>query len=225
MAILVVDDEEAVRKAVRRALVFDGHDVVLAAGGVEALGALADTSFDALVLDVRMPGIDGLEVCRRIRVAGDPLPILMLTANDAVSDRVAGLDAGADDYLVKPFAVEELQARVRALIRRTHTSPDETQVLRYSDLVLDVGAHRVLRGARSIELTRTEFGLLEFLLRNPERVLSHSAIYEHVWGYDFGDTSNSLGVYIGYLRRKLEAGGEARLIQTVHGAGYVLREP
>lgn len=223
--ILVVDDEEAVRKAVRRALVFDGHAIELATSGAEALALLADGAYGAVVLDVRMPGIDGLEVCRRLRAAGDAIPILMLTANDAVSDRVAGLDVGADDYLVKPFAIEELQARVRALIRRHGRTADDESVLRFGDVVLDVSSRMVNRAGRSIELTRTEFNLLEFLLRHPRRVLSHSALYEHVWGYDFGDTSNSLGVYIGYLRRKLEAGGEARIIQTVHGSGYVLREP
>lgn len=225
MAILVVDDEEAVRKAVRRALAFDGHEVMLAGGGPEALAILAGEQPELIVLDVRMPEIDGLEVCRRLRAAGDDTPVLMLTANDAVSDRVAGLDAGADDYLVKPFAVEELQARVRALIRRHQRAPGDAALMRFEDLALDAEARTVRRGGREIDLTRTEFGLLEFLMRHPRRVLSHSQIYEHVWGYDFGGTSNSLGVYVGYLRRKLEADGEPRLIQTVHGTGYVLREP
>ena len=219
MRILVVDDEPSVRDALDRALRMDGYRVQLAADGTEALDALAHTPPDAIVLDVLMPEPNGLEVCRRLRAAGDHTPVLMLTARDAVPDRVAGLDAGADDYLVKPFALEELGARLRALLRRT--SPN-TELLRHADLVLDPAGHTVTRGGRPIELTRTEFLLLELLLRHPRQVLTRTQIFEHVWGYDFGPSSNSLEVYVGYLRRKL---GEPRLIQTVRGVGYVLREP
>jgi two-component system, OmpR family, response regulator MprA len=175
-----------------------------------------------MILDVLMPGVDGLEVCRRLRAAGSSLPVLMLTARDAVDDRVAGLDAGADDYLVKPFALAELLARVRALLRRTGESPDGA--LRFADLELEPGTRTVTRGGEPIELTRTEFNLLELFLRNPRQVLTRSVIFERVWGYDFGFASNSLDVYIGYLRRKTEAGGRPRLIQTVRGVGYALRE-
>jgi two-component system, OmpR family, response regulator MprA len=224
MRILVVDDEPAVRQAVERALRLDGHEVSLAAHGGEALDELDTRPPDAVVLDVLMPRIDGLELCRRMRASGDRTPVLMLTARDAVSDRVAGLDAGADDYLVKPFALEELLARVRALLRRA--SPDTGQApLRYGDLALDPVSHEVSRGARPIELTRTEFLLLELFLRHPRQVLTRSVIFENVWGYDFGPRSNSLEVYMGYLRRKTEAGGESRLLHTVRGVGYVLREP
>jgi len=216
--ILVVDDEPSVRDALDRALRMDGYKVQLAADGRAALDALADQPPDAIVLDVLMPEPNGLEVCRRLRAAGDHTPVLMLTARDAVPDRVAGLDAGADDYLVKPFALEELGARLRALLRRT--SPN-TELLRHADLVLDPAGHTVARGGRPIELTRTEFLLLELLLRHPRQVLTRTQIFEHVWGYDFGPSSNSLEVYVGYLRRKL---GEPRLIQTVRGVGYVLRE-
>ncbi len=218
MRILVVDDEPSVRDALDRALRMDGYKVQLAADGRAALDALADQPPDAIVLDVLMPEPNGLEVCRRLRAAGDHTPVLMLTARDAVPDRVAGLDAGADDYLVKPFALEELGARLRALLRRT--SPN-TELLRHADLVLDPAGHTVTRGGRPIELTRTEFLLLELLLRHPRQVLTRTQIFEHVWGYDFGPSSNSLEVYVGYLRRKL---GEPRLIQTVRGVGYVLRE-
>ena len=218
MRILVVDDEPSVRDALDRALRMDGYKVQLAADGRGALDALADQPPDAIVLDVLMPEPNGLEVCRRLRAAGDHTPVLMLTARDAVPDRVAGLDAGADDYLVKPFALEELGARLRALLRRT--SPN-TELLRHADLVLDPAGHTVTRGGRPIELTRTEFLLLELLLRHPRQVLTRTQIFEHVWGYDFGPSSNSLEVYVGYLRRKL---GEPRLIQTVRGVGYVLRE-
>ena len=218
MRILVVDDEPSVRDALDRALRMDGYKVQLAADGRAALDALADQPPDAVVLDVLMPEPNGLEVCRRLRAAGDHTPVLMLTARDAVPDRVAGLDAGADDYLVKPFALEELGARLRALLRRT--SPN-TELLRHADLVLDPAGHTVTRGGRPIELTRTEFLLLELLLRHPRQVLTRTQIFEHVWGYDFGPSSNSLEVYVGYLRRKL---GEPRLIQTVRGVGYVLRE-
>jgi two-component system response regulator MprA len=196
----------------------------MAASGEEALAKLdADGSTDAVVLDVLMPGIDGLEVSQRLRERGNSIPILMLTARDAVPDRVAGLDAGADDYLVKPFALEELLARVRALLRRTGGG-DGSEPLRFADLVLDPRTREVRRGERRIDLTRTEFNLLELFLTNPRQVLTRSVIFERVWGYDFGFGSNSLDVYIGYLRRKLEAGGEPRLIQTVRGVGYALRD-
>jgi two-component system response regulator MprA len=220
--ILVVDDEPSVRDALDRALRMDGYKVQLAADGRQALDQLAEQAPDAIVLDLLMPEVDGLEVCRRIRAAGDRVPVLMLTARDGVPDRVRGLDAGADDYLVKPFALEELSARLRALLRRTGGPAAER--LRYADLVLDPGEHTVSRGERRIELTRTEFLLLELLLRHPRQVLTRSQIFEHVWGYDFGTSSNSLEVYVGYLRRKLEAGGEPRLVHTVRGVGYVLRE-
>ncbi|MDA0184697.1 response regulator transcription factor [Solirubrobacter phytolaccae] len=220
MRILVVDDEPSVRDALDRALRMDGYKVQVAADGREALDALADQPPDAIVLDVLMPEPDGLEVCRRLRAAGDHTPVLMLTARDAVPDRVAGLDAGADDYLIKPFALEELGARLRALLRRTGTP--NADILRYADLKLDPAGHTVTRGASPIELTRTEYLLLELLLRHPRQVLTRTQIFEQVWGYDFGPSSNSLEVYVGYLRRKL---GEPRLIQTVRGVGYVLREP
>jgi two-component system response regulator MprA len=217
--ILVVDDEPSVRDALDRALRLDGYRVRLAHDGREALDALADEPPDAVVLDVLMPEPDGLEVCRRIRAAGDRTPVLLLTARDAVPDRVRGLDAGADDYLVKPFALEELTARLRALLRRSGEPAGE--LLRYADLKLDPGGHTVHRDERRIELTRTEFLLLELLLRHPRQVLTRGQIFEHVWGYDFGPSSNSLEVYVGYLRRKLS---EPRLIHTVRGVGYVLRE-
>ncbi len=222
MRILVVDDEPSVRDALDRALRMDGYNVQLAADGRQALDQLAEQAPDAIVLDLLMPEVDGLEVCRRIRAAGDRIPVLMLTARDGVPDRVRGLDAGADDYLVKPFALEELSARLRALLRRTGGPAAER--LRYADLVLDPGEHTVQRGERRVELTRTEFLLLELLLRHPRQVLTRSQIFEQVWGYDFGTSSNSLEVYVGYLRRKLEAGGEPRLVHTVRGIGYVLRD-
>jgi two-component system response regulator MprA len=222
MRILVVDDEPAVREALRRALQLEGYDVELAGDGVEALERLAANSVDAVLLDVMMPRLDGLETCRRLRRDGNPLPVLMLTARDAVSDRVAGLDAGADDYVVKPFALEELLARLRALLRRL--APQGSEVLRFGDLTLDPGTRRVERSGERIELTRTEFSLLELFLLNPRQVLTRSVIFERVWGYDFGFGSNSLDVYIGYLRRKTEAGGRPRLIQTIRGVGYALRE-
>jgi len=222
--ILVVDDEPSVRDALDRALRMDGYKVQLAGDGRAALDALADQPPDAIVLDVLMPEPNGLEVCRRLRAAGDHTPVLMLTARDAVPDRVAGLDAGADDYLVKPFALEELLARVRALLRRT-VNGDPHGVLRFADVSLDPATHEVRRGTREIELTRTEFLLLELFLLNPRQVLPRSLIFERVWGYDFGPSSNSLEVYVGYLRRKLEADDEARVIQTVRGVGYALREP
>jgi two-component system response regulator MprA len=223
MRILVVDDEPAVREAVERALRLDGYDVVLAGDGGEALERLAEAAPDAVVLDVLMPGVDGLALCRRMRLHGDRTPVLMLTARDSVSDRVAGLDAGADDYLLKPFALDELLARVRALLRRAMPGTDSGP-LRFADIELDPVAHEVRRGQRLIDLTRTEFLLLELFLRHPRQVLTRSIIFENVWGYDFGPSSNSLEVYMGYLRRKTEAGGEPRLLRTVRGVGYVLRE-
>ncbi|MGH3085292.1 MAG: response regulator transcription factor [Gaiellaceae bacterium] len=223
MKILVVDDERAVRDSLRRALVLQGYEVELASDGEEALERLAaDGQPDAVVLDILMPGIDGLEVCRQIRRRGNSVPVLMLTARDAVGDRVEGLDAGADDYLVKPFALEELLARIRALLRRAVPAADG--VLHFADLELDTGTREVRRGGDMIELTRTEFNLLELFMLNPRQVLTRSIIFERVWGYDFGFASNSLDVYIGYLRRKTEAGGKQRLIRTVRGVGYALRE-
>jgi two-component system response regulator MprA len=223
MKILVVDDERAVRDSLRRALELEGYEIELAADGNEALSRLeSGDEPDAVILDVLMPGVDGLEVCRRLRSSGSSLPVLMLTARTEVEDRVAGLDAGADDYVTKPFALEELLARMRALLRRTS---DETgEALRFADVELDPGTREVRRGSRQIELTRTEFSLLELFLRNPRQVLTRSVIFERVWGYDFGFASNSLDVYIGYLRRKTEAAGEPRLIHTVRGVGYALRE-
>jgi two-component system response regulator MprA len=223
MQILVVDDEPAVRDSLDRALRLEGYQVDLAADGAEALSSLTDDSPDAVVLDLMMPRVDGLEVCRRMRAAGDRTPVLVLTARDAVSDRVKGLDAGADDYLVKPFALDELLARLRALLRRSGVGAPG-QVLRFSDLTLDPVAHQVKRGGREIELTRTEFLLLELFMLHPRQVLTRSVIFERVWGYDFGPDSNSLEVYVSYLRRKLEAAGEPRLLHTVRGVGYVLRE-
>jgi two-component system response regulator MprA len=224
MQILVVDDEAPVREALRRALTLEGYSVELAADGSEALHRLSDgAGADAVVLDVLMPGLDGLEVCRRIRGAGNRVPVLMLTARDEVSDRVAGLDAGADDYLVKPFALEELLARLRALLRRS--TDGDGDVLRFADLELNPSTREVRRGGEPIDLTRTEFSLLELFMLNPRQVLTRSVIFERVWGYDFGHSSNSLDVYIGYLRRKTEAGGKPRLVQTVRGVGYALREP
>jgi two-component system, OmpR family, response regulator MprA len=222
MRVLVVDDEPSVREALERVLRLDGFDVELAEDGMQAVRRMAVQAPDAVVLDVLMPRLDGLEVCRRLRDTGDRTPVLMLTARDAVGDRVAGLEAGADDYLVKPFALEELLARLRALLRRTGWE-GERQVLRFDDLVLDPVAHEVRRGTRPIELTRTEFLLLELFLHHPRQVLTRSVIFDRVWGYDFGPTSNSLEVYVGYLRRKTEAGGEPRLLHTVRGVGYVLR--
>jgi two-component system, OmpR family, response regulator MprA len=221
--ILVVDDERAVRDSLRRALELQGYEVELAEDGAQALARLgANGQPDAVVLDILMPGIDGLEVCREIRRSGSAVPVLMLTARDAIGDRVEGLDAGADDYLVKPFALEELLARIRALLRRGSASVDG--VLRFDDLELDPQTREVHRGGDRIELTRTEFNLLELFMVNPRQVLTRSIIFERVWGYDFGFASNSLDVYIGYLRRKTEAGGRPRLIHTVRGVGYALRE-
>ncbi len=222
MKVLVVDDERPVREALERALKLESYEVVLAKDGMDALKAFADAPTDAIVLDILMPRVDGLEVCRRIRAAGDSTPILLLTARDAVRDRVAGLDAGADDYLVKPFALEELLARLRALLRRA--TGQDGDVLRFADLLLNPATREVARAGRPIELTRTEFTLLEMFLLHPRQVLTRSALYEAVWGYDFGSSSKSLDVYVGYLRRKTEEGGETRLLQTVRGIGYVLRE-
>jgi two-component system, OmpR family, response regulator MprA len=222
--ILVVDDEPAVRRALERALRLDKHEVELAIDGEEALDRLAERPADAVILDVMMPGVDGLEVCRRMRAAGDKTPVLMLTARDAIDDRVLGLDVGADDYLVKPFALRELQARLRALLRRSGDDGDSTETLRFADLVLDPVAHEVYRGERLVDLSKTEFLLLELFMKHPRQVLTRSTIFENVWGYDFGPTSNALGVYIGYLRRKTEEGGEPRLLHTVRGIGYVLRD-
>ena len=210
------------RDSLRRALELEGYQIELAGDGREALYRLdSDVQPDAVILDVLMPGLDGLEVCRRLRATGNSVPVLMLTARDAVENRVEGLDAGADDYVTKPFALEELLARVRALIRRTADGADEK--LRFADLELDPGTREVRRGGDPIELTRTEFSLLELFMRNPRQVLTRSIIFERVWGYDFGFASNSLDVYIGYLRRKTEVGGRTRLIHTVRGVGYALR--
>jgi two-component system response regulator MprA len=224
MRVLVVDDERAVRDSLRRALELEGYEVELAADGAEALYRLESNGQpDAVILDVLMPGVDGLEVSRRLRSKGNTVPILMLTARTEVENRVAGLDAGADDYLAKPFALEELLARLRALLRRM--APGTQEVSRFADLELNPGTREVRRGGVPIELTRTEFNLLELFMRNPRQVLTRSVIFERVWGYDFGFASNSLDVYIGYLRRKTELDGKPRLIQTVRGVGYTLREP
>ena len=222
MRLLVVDDEASVREALALVLDLSGFEVATAPDGREAIRRLATDPPDAVILDVLMPGLDGLEVCRRMRAVGDRTPVLMLTARTEVSERVAGLEAGADDYLAKPFAREELIARLRALLRRTGWQSDE-QVLRFEDLELDPAAHEARRGGRLLELTRTEFLLLELLLRHPRQVLTRASIFDRVWGYDFGPSSNSLEVYVGYLRRKTEAAGEPRLVHTVRGIGYVLR--
>ena len=221
MRVLVVDDELAVRTSLQRALGLERYDVDLAQDGHEALERVAAARYDAIVLDVSMPRLDGLEACRRMRAAGDRTPVLMLTARDSVDDRVAGLDAGADDYLVKPFALRELQARLRALLRRVDGPSDE---LRFGDLRLEPATRDVWRGDRRLELSRTEYALLELFLRHPRQVLERSVVFEQVWGYDFGATSNVLGVYMGYLRRKTEADGEPRILHTVRGVGYILRE-
>ncbi|HTR89436.1 MAG TPA: response regulator transcription factor [Solirubrobacteraceae bacterium] len=223
--VLVVDDEPAVQGALARALTLERYKVSQAMDGEQALERLRRDPYEVVILDVTMPKLDGLEVCRRLREQGDRTPVLMLTAREGVDDRVAGLDAGADDYLVKPFALRELLARVRALLRRAgeEDEGEQERSLCFEDLRLDRFSHEAWRGERLLALTRTEFLLLEMFLRHPRQVLSRSAIFEGVWGYDFGSTSNSLGVYIGYLRRKTEAGGESRLVHTVRGVGYVLR--
>ena len=221
--ILVVDDEPAVQNALSRALALERYDVAQAVDGRQALECLQRAAYEVVILDVSMPYVDGLEVCRRLRDGGDRTPVLMLTAREQVEDRVAGLDAGADDYLVKPFALRELLARVRALLRRAGDDEHE-DALTFDDLRLDRLSHEAWRGERLLALTRTEFLLLEMFMRHPRQVLTRSAIFEHVWGYDFGATSNSLGVYMGYLRRKTEVGDEPRLLHTVRGIGYVLRE-
>jgi two-component system response regulator MprA len=223
MQVLVVDDERAVRNALRRAFTLAGYEVAEAEGGEPAVSMLTQSSPDVVVLDVLMPDVDGLEVCRRMRAVGDRTPVLMLTARETVADRVAGLDAGADDYVVKPFDLDELLARVRALLRRSANG--DASLLRFGDVALDRGTREATRRGRRIELTLTEYNLLELFMRNPRQVLTRGQIYERVWDYDFGPLSNSLSVYIGYLRRKLEADGEPRVIQTVRGMGYVLREP
>ncbi|MBE8518117.1 response regulator transcription factor [Amycolatopsis sp. H6(2020)] len=227
MRILVVDDDRAVRESLRRSLEFNGYQVQLASDGAQALEAIIADRPDAMVLDVMMPRLDGLEVARRLRSTGDDLPILVLTARDTVSDRVSGLDAGADDYLPKPFALEELLARLRALLRRAMPEGQNGQAseaLSFADLTLDPGTREVRRGGREISLTRTEFALLELFLSYPKHVLTRGRILEEVWGYDFPTSGNALEVYVGYLRRKTEAEGEPRLIHTVRGVGYVLRE-
>ncbi len=220
----MVDDDRAVRDALRRALTLGSYEVASAEDGEEALEQIARAVPDAVVLDIGLPGIDGLEVCRRVRMLGNRVPILMLTARDAVSDRIDGLDAGADDYLVKPFDVGELKARVRALLRRANPAA-AGDVLSFAEVVLDAERHGARVGESFVELTRTEYQLLELLMLNPRRVLPHSLIYDRVWGYDFGPTSNALRVYVGYLRRKLEEAGARNLIHTVRGVGYALREP
>ena len=223
MRILVIDDDDSVRSAVRRALLLGGYEVLVAATGEEGLLTSQTELPDAIVLDLGLPDIDGMEVCRRLRALGDRTPILMLTARVEVEDRIDGLEAGADDYLTKPYDVRELQARLRAIMRR-HLEGIDGRSLRFGELELDADAHGARIGDREVELTRTEFQLLELLMLNPRRVLSSELIYDRIWGYDFGPGGNALRVYIGYLRRKLEARGEPRLIQTVHGVGYVLRE-
>jgi two-component system response regulator MprA len=222
--LLVVDDDRAVRDALRRALTLGGYEVEVAEGGEQALELVARALPDAVVLDVAMPGIDGLEVCRRLRRLGNRVPILMLTARDAVADRIDGLDVGADDYMVKPFDVEELKARLRALLRRAGPEGDPDS-LSFAEVRLDSSRHGAQVGENFTELTRTEYQLLELLMLNPRRVLPHSLIYDRVWGYDFGPASNAIRVYVGYLRRKLEDAGARQLIHTVRGVGYVLREP
>lgn len=222
--LVIAEDDRAVRESVTRALELEGYEVEAVNDGVMALEAASRDGVDLLLLDLGMPNMDGLTVCRRLRSAGSRLPILVLTARTEVSDRVSGLDAGADDYLPKPFSLDELLARLRALLRRAtpETGPDENEV-RVEDLVIDDAARRAWRGERELELTKTEFDLLDLLARNHGVVLSHSSIYDQIWGYDFGPDSKALAVYIGYLRRKTEEAGESRIIQTVRGVGYTLR--
>jgi two-component system response regulator MprA len=223
MRLLIIDDDRALRDALRRALMLAGYDVDTAEGGQQGLTRIVERTPDAIILDIGMPGVDGLELCRRLRAAGDRVPVLMLTARDAVEDRIDGLDAGADDYLVKPFDLGELEARLRALLRRA--APDDVAAPIFHELRLDPTRHGAMVGDRFAELTRTEYQLLELLMRNPRQVLPREVIYDRVWGYDFGPASNALRVYVGYLRRKLEQLGARPLIATVHGVGYVLREP
>jgi two-component system response regulator MprA len=225
MRLLVVDDDRALRDVLRRALSLSGYDIRLAQSGADALAEIAASVPDAVVLDVGLPDLDGLEVCRLLRREGNRVPVLMLTARDAVSDRIDGLDAGADDYLVKPFDIDELRARLRALLRRAGGEGDVDGGLSFGELKLDPARHGAVVADTFVELTRTEYQLLELLMLNPRRVLPHSLIYDRVWGYDFGPTSNALRVYVGYLRRKLEDAGSRPLIHTVRGVGYVLREP
>jgi two-component system response regulator MprA len=223
----VVDDERGVRELLRRVLTLDGYEVLTADGGAAALDLITGEVPDAVLLDVGMPDVDGLEVCRRLRRIGERVPILMLTARSAVSDRIEGLDAGADDYIVKPFDVDELKARLRALLRRSRARSGDLprELLTFEELQLDSARYGALVGDRFTELTRTEYQLLELFMLNPGQVMSHSQIYKRVWGYDFGVSSNALRVYVGYLRHKLEDVGCRQLIQTVWGVGYVLREP
>jgi two-component system, OmpR family, response regulator MprA len=225
MRILVVDDDRAVREALRRTLTLGGYEAQMAQDGESALEQIVQALPDAVLLDVGLPGIDGLEVCRRVRLLGNRVPILIVTARDAVSDRIDGLDVGADDYMVKPFDVGELKARLRALLRRSKAEADADGGLSFEELRLDPMRHGAQVGENLVELTRTEYQLLELLMLNPRMVLSHSLIYDRVWGYDFGPTSNALRVYVGYLRRKLESAGARNLIHTVRGVGYALREP
>jgi two-component system, OmpR family, response regulator MprA len=227
--ILVVDDDVKITSFLRRSLALEGYDVTIANSGDESLRSVAEQAPDLMILDIMMPGVDGVEVCRRVRAAGEGFPVLMLTARDAISDRVKGLDAGADDYLVKPFALEELLARVRALLRRGgQTAREEEQfpptMLRYGDLLLDTASREARRGSRTIDLTAKEYELLALFLNHPRQVLTRDTLMEKVWGYDYTGESNVLEVYVGYLRQKLEAGGEPRVIQTVRGVGYVLKE-
>jgi two-component system response regulator MprA len=221
-SVLVVDDDPSLRSALRRALEMDRYRVEVASDGHDALDRMHQERFDVVVLDVNMPKLDGLETCRRLRDGGDRVPILMLTARDAIDDRVDGLEAGADDYLVKPFALRELKARLKALLRRS--DPGGEGQLAFADLTMDLATHDVHRGGRRLALSQLEFQLLQLFLEHPRQVLTRSTIFERVWGYDFGATSNALGVYIGYLRRKTEEGGEPRLIHTVRGVGYILRD-
>ena len=225
MNVLLVEDDPAVRGAVERALRHAGHQPALATDGVRALEQATAVPYDAVILDLGLPGLDGLEVCRRLRASGNEVPVLMLTARAAVTERVAGLDAGADDYLVKPFALDELLARLRAFERRAPATGQTRGQLRFGDLVLDRDAMICMRGTREIQLSRTEYQLLELLMAGQGKVQSRDVIFDKVWGYDFGPESNSLDVYVGYLRRKLEANGEPRIIHTVRGVGYVMREP
>ena len=223
--VLVVDDDQAVRESLRRSLEFNGYEVAMAADGAQALAGVGTSNPDVVIMDVMMPKLDGIEATKALRAAGNDVPILVLTARDAVGDRVEGLDAGADDYLTKPFALAELLARLRALLRRVVPGDGEDdETLTFADLTMDLATREVRRGERAIELTRTEFTLLEMFLRRPRRVLERAFILDEVWGYDFPTTANSLEVYVGYLRRKTEAEGEARLIHTVRGVGYVLKE-